>query len=117
MVRSYSKVDVLRGASVTAVAITTVVLLVLLPRPGFRTSRLVLFAAVVALGWIGAFGAVRKQFWPTVVGGLGLFLLGFWQFTIGLVMLPTSAMLLLTALFVRGSAAGSNGGLSRIARS
>ncbi|SEK64812.1 hypothetical protein [Haloferax larsenii] len=108
MVSSYSKVDVLRGASVTAVAITTVVLLALLPRPGFRTSRLVLFAAVVALGWIGAFGAVRKQFWPTIVGALGLFLLGFWQFTIGLVMLPTSAVLLVTAFFVRGESPKSN---------
>ncbi|WP_396612837.1 hypothetical protein ACH9L7_06085 [Haloferax sp. S1W] len=117
METSYSKVDVLRGASVAAVALMTGVLVALLPQPGYQTSRLVLFAMVIVIGWVGAVGAVKRQFSLTLAGAIGLFLLGFWQFTIGLVMLPTSVILLLTALLVRGSASKSNGGLSGIARS
>lgn len=101
MVDGYSKLDIFRGASVVAVGLMTLVLLALLPAPGFRTSRLVLFALIIAIGLMGAAGAVWVRFWPTVLGSIGLFLLGFWQFTIGLIMLPTCMILLLTAILMR----------------
>ncbi|AFK19666.1 hypothetical protein E6P09_01825 [Haloferax mediterranei ATCC 33500] len=102
MMPSYSKANILRGASVAAAALQTIFLVALLPQPGYQTSRLVLFAVVIGLGWVGAAGAVRNRFALTVGSALGLFLLGFWQFTIGLVMLPTAAIFLVTALLTRG---------------
>lgn len=101
MAGEYTRLELLRGASVGAVGVMTLVLLALLPAPGFRTSRLVLFGVIIALGWIGGAGALWVRFWPTTLGAAGLFLLGFWQFTIGLVMLPTSFVLLLTAIVMR----------------
>lgn len=102
MADGYSKLEILRGASVVAVGLMTLVLLALLPAPGFRTSRLVLFVLIIAIGWMGAVGAIWVQFWPTILGAIGLFLLGFWQFTIGLIMLPTCFVLLFTATLMRG---------------
>lgn len=98
----YCELEILRGASVVAVGLMTLVLLALLPAPGFRTSRLVLFVLIIAIGWIGAAGVVWVRFWPTILGAIGLFLLGFWQFTIGLIMLPTCFVLLVTAILIRG---------------
>jgi hypothetical protein len=108
MEKEYSKLDVLRGASVTVVALLTLVLLAILPQPGYRTSRLVLFAIIIVVGWVGAAGAIWGRFGPTIAGAIGLFLLGFWQFTIGLIMLPTAAILLITALLAREDASSSN---------
>ena len=101
MERRYSLLDILRGASVIAVVLLTLVLLALLPAPGYRTSRLVLFAVVVLFAWIGAAGAVSGRFGLLLAGAIGQFLLGFWNFTIGLFMLPTGAVLLVTALLLR----------------
>ncbi len=101
MASGYSKLEILRGASVIAVGLMTLVLLALLPAPRFRTSRLVLFVLIIALGWTGAAGAIWVRFWPTILGAIGLFLLGFWQFTIGLLMLPTCFVLLFTAILMR----------------
>jgi hypothetical protein len=39
-----------------------------------------------------------------LIGAVGQFLLGFWNFTIGLFMLPTGAILLVTALLLREDA-------------
>ena len=100
MEKQYSKLDVFRGASVVAVALLTLILLALLPGPGFRQSRLILFALIILAGWIGAAGAVWNRFSLLAVGAAGLFLLGFWQFTIGLIILPTAAILVITAILV-----------------
>lgn len=102
MVGRFSALELSRGGSVLVVGLLTLVLLALLPAPGYRTSRLVLFALIIAIGWVGAAGAVLERFWLTLGAAIGLFLLGFWQFTIGVVMLPTSLALLLTAILIRG---------------
>jgi hypothetical protein len=47
MRKEYAILDVLRGASVVAVALLTIILLALLPTPGYRTSRLVLFIITI----------------------------------------------------------------------
>ena len=101
MTKEYSTLDILRGASVVAVVLLTVILLAILPAPGYRTSRHVLFLITIGLGWVGAVGAVVNRFKLLIIGAAGQFLLGFWNFTIGLVMLPTGAILLLTALLLR----------------
>lgn len=99
--KGYLTLDIAKGTSVVLVGVLTLFLLALLPQPGYRLSRLVLFGVVILVGWIGAAGALFERFVPTVSGALGLFLLGFWQFTIGLVMLPTSGSLFVTALLLR----------------
>ena len=101
MEREYSTLNILRGASVVAVTLLTLILLAILPAPGYRTSRLVLFAVVILLGWSGAAGAVFDRFSLLVIGAVGQFLLGFWNFTVGLFMLPTGVILLATALLLR----------------
>jgi len=101
MAQGYATLDVLRGASIVSVALLTIILLALLPASGYRTSRLVLFIITICLGWIGAVGAVFNRFRLLLIGALGQFFLGFWNFTIGLVMLPTGAVLLVTALLLR----------------
>lgn len=101
MEKEYSTLDILRGASVLAVGLLTLILLALLPTPGYQISRLVLVAIVILLGWVGAAGAVANRFNLLLLGALGQFLLGFWNFTIGLFMLPTGAILLVTALLIR----------------
>ncbi|MFC7199710.1 hypothetical protein [Halospeciosus flavus] len=75
--------DLFRGASVVAVFFLTLVLLFFLPRPGYQTSRLVLFAVVLFVGWVGAAGAIFSRSNLLVAGAVGQFLLGFWNFTIG----------------------------------
>ena len=99
--KAYSALDIATGASVVMVSVMTLILLALLPQPGYRLSRLVLFALVTLVGWLGATGAVLDRFVPTVIGAVGLFLLGFWQFTIGLIMLPTAGVLFITAMMLR----------------
>lgn len=113
MERRYSALDVFRGASVASVGLLTLVLLALLPAPGYRTSRLLLFGLVALVAWVGAAGAVWKRVWPLVGGAAGLFLLGFWQFTLGVVMLPAAAVLLTTALLVSGPSSGEASGGTR----
>lgn len=101
MAKEYSTLNVLRGTSVIAVVLLTAILIAILPAPGYRTSRLVLFLITIGLGWVGAVGAVLNRVSFLLIGAVGQFLLGFWNFTVGLFMLPTGAILLLTALLLR----------------
>ncbi|ESP89002.1 hypothetical protein [Candidatus Halobonum tyrrellensis] len=100
MNRRRSLARAFRGLSVVAVSALTVVLVALLPAPGSRPSRLLLFGLVALFGWVGAAGAVRSRVRLLTAGAVGLFLLGFWQFTVGWVVLPTSLVLLVTAALV-----------------
>jgi hypothetical protein len=106
MGKKYSRIDILRGASLVAVVFLTLSLIVILPQPGYRTSRLVLFLIVVLFGWIGAAGAIFSRYRLILIGAIGQFLLGFWNFTIGLIMLPTGTVLLITAFLVREDSPG-----------
>ena len=92
-----SLVDVARAASILAV------LAYYLPSPGYRPSRLYLFVLIGAVGVLGAIGAVLDR--PRLVGasGVGIFLLGFWQAVLGVVMVPVAVILSLTAVLVHDS--------------
>lgn len=50
--------------------------------------------------WVGAAGAVVGRHSHLLIGALGQFLLGFWNFTIGLFMLPVGTILIVIALLV-----------------
>lgn len=97
----YSALDIAKWGSVGLMVVVTVVLATLLPRPGYHHLRLGYFLLVAVVGWVGAAGALLERLRPTVAGALGLVLLGFWQFTVGLVMLPTAAALFVTAALLR----------------
>ncbi|QIB76128.1 hypothetical protein GL213_02140 [Halogeometricum borinquense] len=90
-----------RPIAVIVAAALTFALLALLPRPGYSTSRFLLLAVIAGAGWVGAFGVVTNRLGVALVGVIGLFLFGFWQFTVGLAALPAAV-----ALFVSAAAAG-----------
>lgn len=100
----FDTLDVFRSTSVVAVVLLSLILLATLPAPGYRTSRLVLFTIIILLGWVGAAGAIFNRFRLLLIGAIGQFLLGFWNFTIGVFMLPTAVILLVTAVLVRRDA-------------
>lgn len=91
-----------RGVAVGATVLLTLALLALLPQPGYRFSRLAYFALVAAVAWIGAAGAVWRRPRLLAASAVGLFGFGFWQFTIGLVMVPTAFVHLVVAMLLAG---------------
>lgn len=113
----HSLLDVARAASVIAVLALLAVLAYYLPAPGGGPSRLYLFALIGTVGVAGALGVALG--WPTLIGasGVGIFLLGFWQAVLGVVMLPVAALLFSTAILVHGSAGDGEPGSSREPRS
>jgi|GEM_PF-2372777 len=95
------------GLAVFAALALTVVLLGYLPRDGFRSTRLLLFALVAGLAWASALGVVRDR--PVVggAGAAGVALLGFWQAALWIWLLPAAGLLLVgTALSTAGDQAG-----------
>lgn len=93
-------VDVARWATLLGVVGLLGLLAWYLPSPGYGSTRLAFFAVIGSVGVIGAVGAFLDR--PYVVGGsaAGMFLLGFWQFTLGLYMVPVAAILLFTAVLI-----------------
>lgn len=98
MTGSYSVRGAVRGASVVAVVLMTAALVALLWRPGFTEARLAYFALVAAVGAVGAVGAYRDSAVPMATSAVCLFVLGVWQFTIGLAVLPTALVLAVGAV-------------------
>ena len=95
----YSVRGVVRGASVVAVVLMTAALVALLWRPGFTGARLAeITALVAAVGAVGAVGAYRDSAVPMATSAVCLFVLGVWQFTIGLAVLPTALVLAVGAV-------------------
>lgn len=89
--------DLGRAAAVLAALYLTAGLLWLLPSPGYTTTRLALFAVILAFGWLGAAGAVVGRPVGAAVGTVGLFLLGFWQAVLWVFVLPAAAVLAVAA--------------------
>lgn len=90
------------GAVVVATAgLVTLLFLVLLPAPGFGVSRVAYFLLVDVVAWVGVAGAVRHRPALLLGSGVGLFLLGFWQFTIGLFVVPAAVVFLVAGAQLR----------------
>lgn len=98
---SYSTSELLRAVSFIAVAQPTLVHVGILLLPGDRSPSLALFALAIVVAWVGA---IWGRPGPALVGRVGVFLFGVWWVTIGLVMVPVSVILLVTAFFVLGDA-------------
>lgn len=94
------RVDVARSVALLSVVGLVAVLLWYLPSPGYGPTRLSFFVLIGAIGVIGVVGAFLDR--PFVVGGsaAAMFLLGFWQFTLGLFMLPVAVVLFFTAVLI-----------------
>ena len=108
--RSYQLAHVARAASVLAVVVLLAVLASHLGAPGYHDARLYLFCLIGAVGLLGGVGAVFDR--PTLIGsgGIGIFLLGFWQAVLGVFMLPVAAVLVTTAVLVYGVEEARAGG-------
>lgn len=89
-----------RGAAILAVLYLTGGLLWLLPSPGYTTVRFLFFLLVLACGWVGTLGVLRRQTTPLAIGVGGLVVLGFCQAVLWVFMLPTALVLLIAALVV-----------------
>jgi len=96
-----SKTDVVREIALLSVLGLVGVLLYYLPQPGYSQSRLVLFGLIAAAAVLGGAGIVLHRATITVVGTVGLFLLGFWQAALGVFILPVAAFLVAAALLDR----------------
>lgn len=91
---------------VATALLLSALLLALLPAPGLGISRVVYFAAVAAVGWAGAAGVVLARPRIPLAAGVMLFLLGFWQFTIGLFVVPAAFAFVVFGLLLRRGRGG-----------
>lgn len=90
----------IRILSIFSVIILTIVMIRLALRPHWpQTTHQVLFlTAIIGFGWLGAIGVIINRISATVVGAIGLFLLGFWQAVLSVVMLPTAFLLIVAGV-------------------
>ena len=93
-----SVAGIVRGATVLSVLGLVGVLLYYLPQPGYSQSRLVLFGLVAGAAVLGGTGVVLRRFTVTMVGVVGLFLLGFWQAVLSVFIFLVIGLLLVAAL-------------------
>lgn len=93
------------GPAVVALLLT-LVLAWLLPAPGYTTTRLAFFVLLAAVAWGGAAGALAGR--ASVVGAsaLVLFLLGFWQAVLWVVVLPAALLDFVAAVAIRDPRSG-----------
>lgn len=96
-----SQTGVVRGMALLSVLVLVGVLLYYLPQPGYSPSRLVLFGLIAGTAVLGGAGVVLRRATLTSVGVFGLFLLGFWQATLSVFILPVAALLVVAALVDR----------------
>lgn len=97
---------VVRWGPAAVALLLTLALAWLLPGPGYTTTRLAFFAALAAVAWGGAAGAVAGR--ASVVGAsaLVLFLLGFWQAVLWIVIIPAALFDFVAAVTIRDRRSG-----------
>ena len=85
----------MRVLAILLVVILTAVMVRLALRPAWPGTLVQwsFLLGVVGFGWLGGVGIVTDRFTATIVGATGLFLLGFWQATLWVVMVPTAVVL------------------------
>lgn len=92
---------VVRWGPAVVALLLTLALAWFLPQPGYTTTRLAFFTLIAAVAWAGAAGAVVGR--PAVIGGsaAALFLLGFWQAVLWIVVLPAALLHFVAAMAIR----------------
>lgn len=89
-----------RGLTVAASLAFLGVLVVYFDRPGATSARLLLFLALGGAAALGTAGAVVQRAAIAAVGALLLGLLGFWQATLWIFVLPMAGVLAATSLLI-----------------
>lgn len=96
---------IVRFLSLISVIALTVVLVWFLLHNGSPQSRLGFIVVIAGIAWIGAIGIWRDSFLFAFGSGVGLFLFGFWQLTLGFIILPAAFFTMFYGLFIREDAA------------
>lgn len=94
-------------AATLAVGVLLAALGWFLQEPGYTTSRLVFFAILGGAGLVSLYGIVADRGTVAGVGIVGLFLLGFWQAVLWMVVYPVIAVLIVATLVGRATSGGS----------
>lgn len=89
-----------RGMTVAALATFLAVLVLFLDRPGYTTTRLAFFAAFGGTAVLGTVGAVLQRAAVAAAGAALLALLGFWQATLWIFVLPMAGVLGAASLLI-----------------
>lgn len=96
-----SRTNLVRGAAVLSVFGLLGVLVYLLVQLGYSQSRFVLLSLIASSAVIGGIGVTLNRTILTMIGAVGLFLLGFWQAVLSIYIAPVIALLLLAAFLDR----------------
>lgn len=93
-----TKVTVVRGLSVIAVAAFLGVLGGYLSRPGYGPSRLVLLGVLGTVAVVGVAGVVFERPFVAAGGACVLMLMGFWQAVLWVYIFPVAGVLVVAAV-------------------
>ncbi|WP_458210032.1 hypothetical protein [Haladaptatus sp. NG-SE-30] len=93
-----TRTNAIRWPTVVATVVLLGVLTWYLGQPGYRHTRLLLFAAIGGFAVVGAVGVVFDFERLIVVGAVGLLVLGFWQAVLWLYVYPVVGLLVLSFL-------------------
>mgnify|MGYP006286466007 CR=1 FL=1 len=89
-----------RGTALAALLVFLAILAVYLDRPGYTSTRLVLFAGLGAAAVLGTAGAVAQRKAVAALGAVLLALLGVWQATLWIFVLPMAGVLGAASLLI-----------------
>ncbi|WP_053947040.1 hypothetical protein [Halolamina sediminis] len=89
-----------RGLAMAALLTFLAVLVFYLDQPGYTHARLALFLALGSAATLGTAGAVLQRAAMTAAGAGMLALLGFWQATLWIFVLPMTGVLAATSLLI-----------------
>lgn len=89
-----------RGLAAAALLAFLGVLVFYLDQPGYTHTRLALFLALGGAATLGTAGAVLQRASIAAVGALVLALLGFWQATLWIFVLPMAGVLAAASLLI-----------------
>ena len=96
-----SRINLVRGVTVLSVFGLLGVLAYFLVQLGYSRSRFVLLSLIACSAVIGGIGVTLNRTTLTIIGAVGLFLLGFWQAVLSIYIAPVIVLLLLVAFLDR----------------
>ncbi|GAB7014191.1 hypothetical protein [Halolamina salina] len=89
-----------QGLAMAALLVFLCVLVFYLGQPGYTHARLALFLALGAAAVLGTFGVVTQRARVAAAGAAMLALLGFWQATLWIFVLPMAGVLAVAGLLI-----------------